>query len=459
MHSFDTTRADLDLSQLALPSESADRITPCARLIGVAGSGKSYTLGQRVKADPKYGLLTATTGIAAMNLGGGAVTLNATLSYFDLPSMSEAFLTGQLSRKLHQIAREYRWLVVEEYSMLEDLALDLLRKACDEANRYRDVPHPLGILLVGDLAQLPPVSGRWSFRADCWPDFAATTERLTKVWRQDGGPFLDALNALRVGDGALAATLLTDAGVEWHTARDEDFDGTTILPINKQVNRHNDLVLARLPGKPFKVAARRWGRQRTEWGLSTRTGEWGIPPTRDLKLGATVMILANAPDFHYVNGDGGHIVDRYETCSGSVESVDIELFRTRQVVSIGKLVRGVETSTKPPDWDDNAPRLTPGEDLGEWFAQPHWRGKARRYVLGQLEYLPVTVGYASTVHKSQSLTLDRIQVDIRHAFFGAPAMTYVALSRVRTLEGLRLVGQREVFVKRCKVDREVLPWL
>ena len=134
-----TDDLQLDLSTLDLPSEQAERTTPCARLVGPAGSGKSYTLNARVVADPKYGLLTATTGISAMNLGGGCVTLNSTLGYFDLASMRDAFLTGQLARKLHTIAREYRWLVVEEYSMLEDLALDLLRKACDEANRYRDV--------------------------------------------------------------------------------------------------------------------------------------------------------------------------------------------------------------------------------------------------------------------------------------------------------------------------------
>lgn len=394
-----------------------------------------------------------------MNLGGGAVTLNSLLGYFDLPSMSEAFLTGQLSRKLHQIAREYRWLVVEEYSMLEDLALDLLRKACDEANRYRDVPHPLGILLVGDLAQLPPVSGRWSFRADCWPDFAATTERLTKVWRQDGGPFLDALNALRVGDGALAATLLTDAGVQWHTRVDPDFDGTTILPKNRNVNAYNDHMLLHLKRPSFTIAARRWGRQRREWGLSTKTKEWGIPPTRTLKLGATVMILSNAPDFHYVNGDSGHIVDRYESSSGATESVDIELFRTKEIVSIGKLVRGVEVSAKPDDWDDRSPRLSPGEDEGGWLPQPHYRGKARRYVLGQIEYLPLNLAYASTVHKSQSLTLDLVQCDFRDNFFGAPSMLYTAMSRCRSLKGLRLVGQREVFIKRAKIDYEILPWL
>jgi hypothetical protein len=449
----DLDLASESLDDLTTPSEQGERVTPTARLIGCAGSGKTYTLMARTKADRSYGLLTATTGIAAMNLGGGAVTLNSTLKYFDLASMRDAFLTGQLTRALHDIAKAYRWLIVEEYSMLEDLALEYLYRATVEANRYRDVETPLGILLVGDLAQLPPVSGRWCFGADCWPLFAANTERLTKVWRQNGGPFLDALNLMRLGDGRGAADCLDAAGVQWHTMRNEDFDGTTILPVNAQVNRHNELALSRLPGPRFQVTSRRWGKQRSEWGLNQRTHEWGIPPTKDLKVGASVMILSNAPDFHYVNGDGGHIVEH------DTGSVVVRLFRNGGDVEISPLVRGVEQSSKPEDWDDRAPRLSPSEDTGEWLARPHYRGKARRYVTGQIEYLPLNLGYASSVHKSQSLTLDRTQVDFRHAFFRSPAMAYVALSRCRTLEGLRLVGQREVFVKTVNVDREILPWL
>jgi ATP-dependent exoDNAse (exonuclease V) alpha subunit len=83
----------------------------------------------------------------------------------------------------------------------------------------------------------------------------------------------------------------------------------------------------------------------------------------------------------------------------------------------------------------------------------------RRYVEGQVEMWPVRLAYASTIHKSQGLSLDRAQVDIRDHFFASPAMAYVALSRCRTLAGLRIVGQRERFVKNCNVDVRVRPWL
>ena len=78
---------------------------------------------------------------------------------------------------------------------------------------------------------------------------------------------------------------------------------------------------------------------------------------------------------------------------------------------------------------------------------------------GQVEYFPVRLAYATSVHKSQSLTLDRVQVDFRDHFFGRAAMLYVALSRCRTLEGLRLVGQPERFVTQCSVDERVRRWM
>jgi ATP-dependent exoDNAse (exonuclease V) alpha subunit len=83
----------------------------------------------------------------------------------------------------------------------------------------------------------------------------------------------------------------------------------------------------------------------------------------------------------------------------------------------------------------------------------------RRFVEGQVEMWPVRLAYASTVHKSQGLSLDKLQVDVRDHFFSQPAMIYVALSRCRTLEGLRVVGQRERFIKQCTIDERVRPYL
>jgi ATP-dependent DNA helicase PIF1 len=440
----------LDETLIEAPAE--DQPVPCARLIGCAGTGKTYQLIQRTTEDPAWGLLTSTTGVSAVNLG--AITVHSTLKWSDTLSLRDAFLTGRLSRTLRDIGSRYRWLVIEEYSMLHGDQLDLIHRGVEEANRHPELrDRQLGILLVGDLAQLPPVKGPWCFTADCWQHFADNTERLTKVWRQDGGPFLDALNLLRAGDGRGAAVFLSDAGACWHTQLDNEFDGTTILPKNDMVNRYNSLALARVKGSAFTITSLRWGQQRREWGENPRTREWGIPPRLELKIGALVMVLVNAPDFSVINGDGGHVLG-WDEVSGQVT---VKITRTGEERAFAAIVRGVEEADQPngaADW----PRVS-DDGLAEWLPRPHYRRRTKRWVTGQIQYTPLRLAWATTVHKSQSLTLDKIQVDVRDRFFGLPAMEYVALSRVRTLEGLRIVGSAERFAAQCSIDKEVLPWL
>lgn len=447
-----------DAPQLGLEQEYAltqERPVPCSRLIGCAGTGKTTMLRRRIEADPDYGLLTSTTGISAVNLGMGAVTMHSALRVNADPfSLRDAFINGRLATILHSIALRRKWFVIEEYSMLHAEQLQMIYRGVQEANRYGDMRDrdPLGILLVGDLAQLPPVKGEWCFYADCWERFAANTTRLDKVWRQNDGPFLEALNLLRAGRGADASDLLTRAGVAWQTQIDNDFEGTTILPKNRMVSRHNDLALDRVPGPRITVTSRRWGKQQPEWGESRTSKEWGIPPRADFKIGALVMILANRPDFSVVNGDGG-IIEAFED-----DTFIVRLFRTGETVEVDRIIRGVEQDNSPDGWPDDAPRYNDA-DGAIWIDRPHYRTRAKRYVLGQVEYYPMRLAYSTTVHKSQSLTLDRVQVDYRDKFFSTPSMMYVALSRCRTLEGLRLVGSKERFAAQCQTDERVLPWV
>lgn len=445
-----------DLGTDAIETEIAATPVPVAYLCGRAGVGKTYSLQQRALASGDV-LLSATTGIAAVNLG--TVTVNALLRYFDLDSLRDAYLTGRLARALHDVAVDYRWLAIDEVSMMSADALDMIYRGVEEANQRVDVrARPLGLLLSGDFAQLPPIRERWAFDADCWPRFAAATTRLTKVWRQADGAFLDALNAAREGRGADAADLLTAAGARWETSIEPEFDGTTIIPKNKPVNRFNQMALDRVLGPRFTVRSRRWGKQRREWEFHTRTGEWGIEPASDFKLGAYVMLRSNDFTEGYSNGDCGYV----RAYDGATQTFGVELVRNGQTVSVSPLVRHVESKHEPEDWPAAAPRSE-----GEYLPEPHVRyrrggdDRLRRegWVTGQIEYSPIILASASTVHKSQGLTLDRCQIDFRDRFFASPHMLYVAVSRCRTLAGLRLVGMREVFAKGCVVDSRIKEWL
>jgi hypothetical protein len=423
---------------------------PCEFLTGKAGSGKTYEVLRRVGADPSYGLVCATTGIAAVNLG--AVTINSVLKYFDTASMRDSYLAGHLTRVLHKIAKEKRRIIIDEGSMLEAEQLGYLYRATQEANRFADVKVPLGIVVVGDFAQLPPVKGAWAFTSPYWAEFASNTTRLDKVWRQGEGQFLDALNFARVGDGLSCAKTLSEAGAGWNSSRDMDFEGTTILCKNDMVSRHNDVVLDRVPGPRFKVTSERWGKQRSEWGENKRTHEWGIPPSSEFKLGAYVMVLSNTRDFSMVNGDCGWV----RSYDPDLEVFTVELIRTKKEVVVGRIVREVAATDEPEGWvGDELDR----DDEAGWLPRQHYRPKDKKYVLGQIRYFPLRLAYASTVHKSQGLTLDRVQVDYRDRFFESAAMVYVALSRCRTLEGLRLVGGPDVLAQKCRADVRVMAWL
>ena len=427
-----------------------ERATPCEFLTGRAGTGKTYEVLRRTQADDEYGLVCASTGIAAVNLG--AVTINSILKYFDTRSMRDSYLAGHLARILHGIAKKKRRIIIDEGSMVEADQLYYLHAAVGEANRYADVKEPLGITFVGDFAQLPPVSGQWAFTASCWEQFAANTTKLTKVWRQEeGGAFLEALNLAREGNGRACAEVLTAAGVQWNTSRVVEFDGTTILPKNDMVSRHNVEVLRGLKGEPFKVASRRWGQQRSEWGENKRTHEWGIPPQQEFKLGAYVMVLSNARDFSVVNGDCGY-VRQYEN-----ELFQIELVRTKKIVELGRIVRAVEHDDRPEGWLEHADNELTGE--GEYIPEPHYNVKAKKYVTGQICYHPLRLAYSSTCHKSQGLSLDKVQVDLRDRFWKSPAMCYVAMSRCRTLDGLRLVINKDSFVGQVNSDPRVKAWI
>lgn len=430
-------------------------------LMGKAGTGKSYTILQRCAADESYGLICSTTGVSAVNLG--ATTINSALGYFDTDSLKDGYLKGSIIRRLHSLAKDYRRLIIDEMSMMEAEQLTYIYRGVRDANDYRDIEEPLGILLTGDLLQLPPINASWIFESPYWPQFEANQETLTKNWRQHDPKFAEAMNAVRRGDGALGAELLESCGCQWHSMRHIGFDGTTILPDNASVSRHNEAALDGVQGEDISnlLVNRRWGKQRSEWSQSPRTREWGIPPTIQMKISAYVMILSNQSDgeggFLYVNGDCGHVL-AFDVPPQAEPFFCIQLVRGGEVY-VHRVVRNVETEDKPQGF--SGPTVSKNDERNGlvYLERPHYRSKTQKYVLGQISYWPVRVAYASTVHKSQSLTLDRCQIDFRGAFMGKPAMLYTSISRCRSAEGLRLVGDREMFAKRCQVDEKVRRWL
>jgi len=415
---------------------------PFAYLSGPAGTGKTFLARKIVELEADRSLLCATTGIAAVNLGD-ATTINSLLSYFDTKSLMEHYASGFLAYKLRMLRKSgYRRIVLDEISMMEADQLDILCTCLDEINLTKAYDEDQGLvtleardagilqlILVGDFAQLPPVDGAFAFEGGAWSRFAEHTFRLTTIRRQGDPGYIQALQAVRRGQAGEALPTLRPTFVE---KLDLDFPGTTIVPKNDAVDRVNNLRYMRLKGKEFTCLTTRSGQQQKDWIRL-------IPEVLKLKEGALVMILANKPYpqldtgdrrvFEYVNGDLGTVLGPDPTSGG----VKVYLHRTLQDVVVTPAIK-------------------------EW-REPTGKRKPPYTVKGVVTYVPLRLAYSTTVHKSQGLSLDQVQVAITDGFMARPSMMYVALSRCRSLEGLRVVGTERAFLGRCGVEDKVKGWL
>ncbi len=277
------------------------------------------------------------------------------------------------------------------------------------------------------------MKAKFAFEAKCWPEFEANTLKLDKVYRQENMVFLEALNEFRAGRGRNGVDLLKKCGVSFHPSLIR-FKGTTIVPKNESVDSYNKVQFNDLDGEMIQTPAVRVGVQTSDWK------DPKIPDVLELKLGALVMILANDTTYKtYANGDQGIVkgVDK-ETGMFLIEIVSSVVSRNGRLVWVSRVKRDIKDNVRDPFTGE----LSKIKDI-----------------VGSVEYMPLRLAYASTIHKSQGLTLDNVQIDFRDRFFGNPGMMYVALSRCRTPEGLRLVGSEEMMVKRTVVNQKVKRFL
>lgn len=417
---------------------------------GPAGTGKTFMMKDWADNDRSV-TLAATTGIAAVNLGG-ATTINALLQYFDTPSLKDAWTQGWLTTQLVRLGRDgLRRIVLDEVSMLDGEQLSVLVWAIEDTNDRLDgeaLP-PMGLTLTGDFCQLPPVKAKFAFEVEEWEKFKDHTHILKTIRRQEDLEFIGALQKVRLGAGRLGADWMEAKGVFKERTTDA-WEGTTIFAKNDAVARFNQMRMAQLTTSGVNFEAMRWGKQRPEWDKQ-------IPPRLDLKTSALVMILANkrhtdpmtgqkTREFDYVNGDLGVLED---VIAGTAW---VKLHRTGKSQAVESIERKVEIPLEP-----GRLKQLKAQFPNDW--SDHLSDDGKKEVIGGIIYMPLRLAYATTVHKSQGLTLDQVQINLRDPFFRQPGMLYVALSRARTVEGLALVGNHKTFMDRCSVDRRVKEWL
>lgn len=443
-----------DAEQLAALAIMRDQ--PFVDVSGTAGVGKTFLA--KLFAEEVQGVaLASTTGIAAVNLGEGT-TINGLLGYYNTESLREMFLTGQLAAKLRKLrSAGLRKILLDEKSMLSGHQLTYLTRAIDEINQGKtlddvgmdeessqaEAPPQMGLVLVGDFGQLPPVKEAFAFESAEWNRFAQHRVVLKTIHRQTDREFIRALHDVREGRIMDALAWFTED--RFSAVSDDRFIGTTIFAKNDSVDRYNQLRLDQEKGRSFWFKSTRLGKQLPDWKH--------IPEKFELKMGTLVMVLANRREpgdedgpgrILYANGDLGTIED---VQGEGISEVFIRLKRNNALVRVVYITR------------ENKEPLEAGrrKELREQHKDHLIDGKYE--IVGTVQYMPLRLAYGTTVHRSQGLTLDNVQINIGDHFFGKPSMLFVALSRVRTPQGLRIVGSQRTFVTRCSTDPHVRPWL
>lgn len=431
--------ADIDISTIDTQSrefQTALTLVSFTRqsvfLTGKAGTGKSTFLKYLTQTTKKSHVVLAPTGIAAVNAGGQ--TLH---SFFKLPFKpmlpddpevaDDKRLRDRMKYKKDfvKMLRSLELIIIDEVSMVRADTIDfidkLLRLYC--GNR-REPFAGKQLLLVGDVFQLEPVitgdmrdvlgyvypNGSFFFNARAFQELPIVPIELTKVYRQNDDTFIRLLDRVRVGQPTKTDIDLLNARVMPDPTLFTDDFVMTIATRRDIVDSINQSCLDAIPG-----AARTFVGE-TEGDFPDNS----LPTDKELelKIDAQVVFVKNDPDRRWVNGTIGKVREFNDD----------------------EIIVEVEDGTK------HAVTIDLWENVKYEYDEE--KGQVNEKVIGAYSQYPLKLAWALTIHKSQGLTFDRVVVDVGQGAFSG-GQTYVALSRCRSLEGLKLrstINQRDVFV-------------
>ena len=383
-------------------------------LTGEPGAGKTYTINAFVAYLREHDIepaITASTGIAATHIGGmtihswAGIGIKETLTPQELDKIAS-------SEYVHRRIRKTKVLIIDEISMLRADTLDIVDAVCREIKQSPDAFGGIQVVLVGDFFQLPPIFKReviqkqtqllearkahFAYESRAWGQLKPVVCYITEQHRQDDSAFLDLLSAIR-----------TDTVEEEHYEyMKERFIEPTEIPENTtklyshniNVDTVNEAMLAKIEDEeemPFLMES-----DGNEALITMLKKGCLSPESLLLKKGAVVMCTKNNPKEHFVNGTLG-VVETFDAISGN------PIIKTRS----GKTIE-----------------ITPME----WVVEENGKIKA------MISQVPLRLAWAVTIHKSQGMSMDAAVMDLSNVFeYG---QGYVALSRVRRLSGVYLLG-------------------
>ncbi len=398
-------------------------------LTGKAGTGKTTFLHQLARSTHKRYVILAPTGIAALNAKGVTIHSQFLLPFgsfiperqlpADIPPYGNFHDRDTLNRHhplnaiRRNVLRDVDLLIIDEVSMLRADLLDAIDHRMRTVRRVYD--RSFGgaqLLLIGDLFQLPPVvkDEEWRvlrqwyasmhfFESRALKESGYAHIELDKIFRQQDEGFIAILNNLRNNTVTKQDVETLNAHYQADIPAAESEGVITLTTHNRTADDINERALNALPGKAHRFNATVEG--------DFPQSMYPVLPDLELKEGAQIMFIRNDADKVYFNG------------------------KLAKVTTIGK--DGIEVAMI----DDGMPYTLKTEVWeNKRYEVDAVTKEQKEKVLGTFEQYPVKLAWAITVHKSQGLTFSKAIIDVGSAF--APGQVYVALSRLRSLDGLIL---------------------
>ena len=419
-------------------------------LTGKAGTGKTTFLHRLATSTHKRYVILAPTGIAALNAKGVTIHSQFLLPFgaflpekqrpADIPEGAfhdQDTLTRRhpLNALRRNVLREVDLLIIDEVSMLRADVLDAIdfRMRAVRQNR-RESFGGAQVLLIGDLYQLPPVvkDEEWRvmqryyasmhfFESQVLKHHGYAHIELDRIFRQQDERFIRILNNLR--DNTVRPEDVAELNAHYRaTIPAAESEGViTLTTHNHKADEINQQALTRLPGRPHAFEAHIDG--------DFPQSMYPVLERIELKVGAQVMFVKNDPEKMYFNGK-----------LARVEALSDEGITVRMYDGVGDAPSAATYKLKREVWENKRYVVNPATKEQE------------EEVLGTFEQYPIKLAWAITVHKSQGLTFGRAIIDVGQAF--APGQVYVALSRLRSLDGLILRTRIDPSV--VSTDREVV---
>lgn len=371
-------------------------------LTGSAGAGKTYVLNQYIQylKERKVPVsITASTGIAATHLEG--TTIHAWSGIGIKDSLSLGNLRDLREKKyLKKNIDKSKVLIIDEISMLHKKQLDLVNEVLQFFRETNQAFGGIQLILCGDFFQLPPVGkygeinrDKFSFMSQAWLDAKLSICYLTDQYRHTDTNLNNILNEIRDGEVSQNTIHILSAN------NDElkDNEPTKLFTHNLDVDKINTKHINAIKGKKTKFKAQIKGNLKL---AETVKKSIMAPEILELKIGAKVMFVKNNHEKGYLNGSLGTVLKYNE-----------------DGLPVIKLLNGYEISAEHEDWKIE-------DESGK--------------TLVSYKQIPLRLAWAITVHKSQGMTLDSAEMNLSKTF--EKGQGYVALSRVKSLDGLKLLG-------------------